>query len=333
MLTGLHLAKLVGHAILLQCRGDWPFLKQLFSFPAYNEVRGMCWKCLASGRDDSSPLSFKNTGLQAEWRANRLTERQFLNSLVAAGITINPLLSLPCFTLRCVVLDWLHVVDLGVAADLLGNLFFEVVSTANGLCPGRSKDYRLDLLWAKLQAWYKESKPPSRLDNLTHEMIKKEHGKPKLRAKGAECRYLLPFGAELACEVTNHNPSQHNVTVAALFCKLLLLQRYISGELVPFSSEKACELCRLVCVLYNALHEEMVAKIKPLLWDLKPKVHLLQELVEFQAKELGNPRHFWCYRDESWCGFWAKASKRRGGANSSDMTAERFLNRYRALDD
>ena len=164
-------------------------------------------------------------------------------------------------------------------------------------------------------------------------MIKKEHGKPKLRAKGAECRYLLPFGAELACEVANHNPNQHNVTVAALFCKLVLLQRYISGEIAPYDSEIACDLCRCVCVLYNALHEEMVAKGKPLLWDLKPKVHLLQELVEFQAQELGNPRHFWCYRDESWCGFWAKASRRRGGANSSDMTAERFLNRYRALDD
>ena len=47
-----------------------------------------------------------------------------------------------------------------------------------------------------------------------------------------------------------------------------------------------------MCVLYDALHEEMVAKGKPLLWDLKPKVHLLQELVEFQATELGNPRNF-----------------------------------------
>jgi hypothetical protein len=322
--------RLVGHAFLLQARGDWPFLKQLFSFPAYNEVRGLCWKCLATLRD--CPLSFKKTGLNAEWRAKRLTDAQFLDTLRASGIPINPLLSLPGFLLRCVVLDWLHVVDLGVSADLLGNLFFEVTMTTKGVCPGPNKDVRLDLLWAKLQAWYKEVKPPSRLDNLTHEMIKgSDHAKPKLRSKGGECRYLLPFGAELAAEVADHNPSMHNVTVATLFSKLVLLQKYISGSIAPYNSEVCCELCRQVCVLYNALHEEMVANGTPHLWDMKPKVHLLQELVEYQAIELGNPRYFWCYRDESWCGFWAKASKRRGGANSSNMTAERFLSRYRAM--
>ena len=31
--------KLCCHAVLMQCRGDWPFLKQLFCFPAYNEIQ------------------------------------------------------------------------------------------------------------------------------------------------------------------------------------------------------------------------------------------------------------------------------------------------------
>ncbi len=56
---------------------------------------------------------------------------------------------------------------------------------------------------------------------MIHEMMKgSDHAKPKLRSKGGECRYLLPFGAELAVEVANHNPSLHNVTVATLFVKV-----------------------------------------------------------------------------------------------------------------
>ncbi|CAE7342175.1 bchH [Symbiodinium sp. CCMP2592] len=36
------------------------------------------------------------------------------------------------------------------------------------------------------------------------------------------------------------------------------------------------------------------------LWHFKPKIHLLQEMAEDQSEDHGNPREFWCYRDESW---------------------------------
>jgi hypothetical protein len=32
------------HALLLQFRGDWPFLRALFHFPAWNQ-NIICWKC------------------------------------------------------------------------------------------------------------------------------------------------------------------------------------------------------------------------------------------------------------------------------------------------
>ncbi len=40
---------------------------------------------------------------------------------------------------------------------------------------------------------------------------------------------------------------------------------------------------------------------QPALWHLIPKVHLCQEL-EYQMLELGNPKHYWTYRDESFMG-------------------------------
>ena len=322
--------KLAAHAFVLQVRGDWPFLKTLFSFPQHNELRGLCWQCLASGIE-GSVLTFKKTGLNALWRKHRLTCHEFVESLRTANLPVSPLLSLPGFSCKHVVLDWLHVVDLGCAADMLGNLFWQVISTSNLLLVANSKAHRLDLLWAKLQGWYKVTKPAARLDNLTEEMIKAGE-KPKLRAKGAECRYLLCFGAEVACELAEKQPNTHNTTVATLFTKLVLLQRLVSGSLA-YNFETAATVCRQACVLYTALHESMVASHKPKLWDLKPKLHLLQEMVEYQSYHHGNPRNFWCYRDESWCGFWARAAKRRGGANSAAMTPERFLQRYRALEE
>ena len=286
---------------------------------------------MCSSNEPCKENNYKQTGLGAGWRNTRMTAVEFIQSLLVAGVAVSPLLGLPGFSLDLVVLDWLHVVDLGIGADVLGNLFHEVTHFPFALFPATSKEFRLDMLWQKLQAWYKEVKPAARLDNLTFEMFATKNGKPKLRAKGGECRYLLPFGALLAAEVANKHSTSHNHTVARMFHSLVELQRWVSGDHKPYNGETTSLLCRQCCVLYSALHSEATAKGKPNLWDLKPKVHLLQELIEYQSVELGNPRFFWCYRDESWCVFWAKASKRRGGANTVSMTPERFLNRYRAL--
>ena len=108
-----------------------------------------------------------------------------------------------------------------------------------------------------------------------------------------------------------------------------MIQLAISADV--YDADYAKEHCRLFCVLYISLAEEALARGRDLMWQPKPRMHLLQEMVEYLAPEHGSPKHFWCYRDESWCGFWARASKRRGGANTASVTAMRFLNRYRAL--
>lgn len=54
-------------ACLCEVRGDWAFLKECFGFPAWNEVRGMCWRCKCT------PSELRDCGLGAAWRANRLS--------------------------------------------------------------------------------------------------------------------------------------------------------------------------------------------------------------------------------------------------------------------
>ena len=97
----------------------------------------------------------------------------------------------PGFVLDMVVLDWQHVMDLGVSQDCLGNLFNDVLMLP-GL-HGKTKAQRLDWLWHEIREYYAIAKPPSVLDNLTEEMFRQPSKKNKLKAKGGETRYLVPF--------------------------------------------------------------------------------------------------------------------------------------------
>ena len=75
-----HRRKVTGQlpgCLLLQCRGDWPFLRSLFSFPAWNSQQ-ICWKCTAS---QEGPHSYMNTGADALWRKHRVSDNEFLRSL------------------------------------------------------------------------------------------------------------------------------------------------------------------------------------------------------------------------------------------------------------
>lgn len=267
---------------------------------------------------------------RASWRQLRYRPHEFLQGMVAAGSVISPLLGLPGATLGLIVLDWLHVVDLGVGADVLGNYFWDLIQIGGAVLEGATQEDRLKKLWGVLKEYYKEAKPASQLDHLTKEMIKADKKKPKLRAKGAECRYLVPFAAGFAKKQAG--VSLHWQTVAGLLQCLFDLQMMVSG-IHQWDYSTACEKCVQMLSLYSALGKEAVREGRDMSWQMKPKVHMLQEMIEYQAAETGNPADFWCYRDESWCGFWAKASARRGGPNLAATTAARFLNRFRALED
>ena len=62
------------------------------------------------------------------------------------------LMSCPCITLECFKIDWLHVVDQGVAADFLGNLFKLLLPKMGG---ANGKE-RVDKLYLEIVEYYKD---------------------------------------------------------------------------------------------------------------------------------------------------------------------------------
>ena len=79
--------------------------------------------------------------------------------------------------------------DLGVAADVLGNLL-KMLQPKMG---GANQEANCKLLFLRFQSWYREHSCESRLDNLTTKMIQKSaNAPPKLRGKAAKVRNLVP---------------------------------------------------------------------------------------------------------------------------------------------
>jgi hypothetical protein len=306
---------------LMQARGDWQFYNAVFSFPAWNSGQ-MCWKCRASqeGRN-----AYWKCGPTAAWRSTRYTRGEFLDNLIAEGVTINPLFTCPGFSIDDVCIGRLHAMDLGVSQEVLGNIFWEAVLYLR--MPGRSQKARVQSLWVRIKAYYAATKPTSQLQKLTKTMVKQDKKPPRLKGKGAETRHLVGLGVQLAQQLQDMYGTEHTHWVLDMVTCLNKLYDMMDKD---YDHAEAKRLSIKVCVLYTKLHHE-AARDNINAWHIKPKIHMMQELLEYQSEELGNPRGFWEYKDEDFVGVIATLALRRGGPNTPSACASSVVDRYRAL--
>ena len=133
------------------------------------------------------------------------------------GIVPSPLFEIPGLTVDMVMVDWLRTIDQGVIADVIGNVFWELLPL---LFHGARK-LQVQTLWGIVKIYYHHARVPDRLDGLTAEMIKAKGKSPKQTGRAAQVRYLLPLAAQLAEEHSHENG--HWLTVATLTDALLRL--------------------------------------------------------------------------------------------------------------
>ena len=182
-------------------------------------------------------------------------------------------------------------------------------------------------LWQLMCSWYSRTNPPSKLQKLTVEMLRQQGKGPKLRTKAGECKYLIPFCAEIIHQFKG--VSLHLETVANAMD--LLRDMYDMIDMEPYPAVQVAEICHQFSLLYAALHAEAVHQGRDLYWVIKPKFHLMIELLEIDCVRDGqSPRRFWTYLDESWGGELANIAIRRGGPKRADSLAENIIQRYRA---
>ena len=223
-----------------------------------------------------------------------------------------------------VCIDCLHCMDLGATQDILGNLFWVCLGT---VCKGPNRKAQVGAMWKKIKEYYQTFDPPTKLQSITPEMIKQPGKAVKLRAKGAETRHLVPFGALIAKEYHAMVQSPRSQTIQTI--GVLLMEIYMHFSLRPFQASIVAEHCRRLCILYATLSEDSESEHH---WRIKPKFHLMAELLEYQTQELeGSPSEFWAYMDEDFVGWIARISSRRGGPAGAASVAESVLKRYKSL--
>ena len=146
--------------------------------------------------------------------------------------SINELFKTPGLTSAQFLLDWLHIVDIGIASDFLGNLFYYMV---HHKMEGNNLSEKVCALFKKIQEYYKAEGIESKLPTLTLLMIRKKATQsPKLRAKAAEARGLILF-AHKVCETYMEDSCvlEHGIKMAATElwrCLWLLEQKTLSNK-------------------------------------------------------------------------------------------------------
>ena len=258
----------------------------------------------------------------SNWKSCRYLAGEF-EAVLRLLHKISTIFKSPGVCLKHFMVDWLHAVDIGVGQSVVGNIFWESLDI---LWPNLPKKSQVQQLLIKLKGWYAIASPPSQFDALTIEMIKLSGKPPKLRSKAAECRYVLPFAAIIARECDNGTVRRK--TIANLMENFLRLAVIICSE--PYDSNAACVACENVCRLFVSLESFALASGDELSWRVKPKLHMLQELIQFIGVEFGSARNFWTYQDESWGGWLSNCAARRGGPKFAGTVAFGLLQRYRA---
>lgn len=296
-------------SLLVEVRGDWAFFKSVFSFPGWKENAGCCWRCSAKPSDVFVPAA------DASWRSQRYSHWDLLQVLRAKG-HVTPLFRCPFLLAGCFRIDWLHCCDLGVAADFLGNFFLAVLTAM----PARaSYEEKCKILFLHIQAWYKTNGVTDRLQKLKLSMFKREKKAPKLRAKAAEARALVPYAVVAAEKWLTAGTQLH---LAIIQAAKHLSSCYDNLNPQTFNPDNLRTSSRLFCLQYAALQSFHVGTNK---WRMKPKFHLFQELCEMSK---ACPSASWTYRDEDFGGTAASYIRRRGGPAPIHLAALSLLDRF-----
>ena len=258
-------------------------------------------------------LQVKAVGRDAPWRTSPLTQGDLIARLAAKGCLISPLLQCPWAHVRIFRRDWLHIADLGVGADWLGNF----LNYIQQFFPGGTKVERYNAIFDELQAFYEANEVANRLECLKPSFVENDLGF-KLRGSAGTVRAMIPFAWQLAQELLSVDDVEQNTVRQAAYHINMVYSCLSHSCLEPVPQMK--EHSTKFALLYVGLHN-LMNPTKPKLWRLKPKLHQWLHLCE----EGSIPVKTWTYRDEDFGGSVAKAARRRGGMLRPQCTSAKVL--------
>ena len=229
---------------------------------------------------------------------------------------ITPLFKSPYVTTGIFRRDWLHCVDLGIGADLGGNLFKRLRSKMRG----NNIDARTNSLWMKISDWYEDNDVQDRLPRLAPTWIQTSGDKPpKLKGNASTTRALIPFMYEASQELLDSSDPIENAMQVAAF-HLLECYSCLSNDELNWRTILPASSTSFV-LQYRALADHHGGVD----WRCKPKLHHFLELCSGTSK----PNMSWTYRDEDYGGTVALLAHSRGGITNAKIVSDRTLRMFK----
>lgn len=265
-----------------------------------------CWLCDCTPDRVIAVSEFPSRYQKTNWEA------------IAQLPARSPLLGIPFFDLSMLVLDWLHIVDLGISQQFLGSTFKHIAKKI----PERSFELQCKALHSKMKFFYRSTEVSSRLDMLKPTMIQAA-GKPfpKLRAKAGETRALVPFCMLLCQEMLDReNEFEHTM----LKCSEALNDCYQQLSKEHFEPHILKDKAKRYALLYVSLAQFSLDNNLNL-YKVTPKLHLFLEMADRADR---CPSDCWTYRDESCGGEIAQLAERRGGSSNPHSVGKSFFERF-----
>lgn len=216
----------------------------------------------------------------------------------------------------------MHAGDSGVFPDSIGSLFYSHITNRRYY---RNIKEGMKSLNRQLTAYYtaNAARKLTRVTPLKYSQIRSDKpGFPFLKASAAGCRHLGDFALILAQQhlhgcaergpfrfPANHRlagqDDHHNRLVVACFQGMVDYQRSCYGQ--PFPVDECRDGIYAYMNAHISLHDLYRHGLSeeeawPLGWHFRPKMHMMQHLIEGKTILFGSPMMFWCYGDEDYMG-------------------------------
>ena len=284
---------------LMQIKADCAWYAEAMGVRQWNACKSMCPWC---GADRDGHLTWHNFALDAPWYGTCRTHQQFLQDIrtsIANNFRIHVapfafyprIANAPFFSWEMVMLDWMHDADMGVIPAEIGEIWWSLLPRlATDRRFGRVRPSGLKALKGRLRRWYRAHKTKSQIpvNRLTLRKIKgAKSPHPKLKAKAAQARYLVPFTLALADEFRMGEGEfgeerYQSISFLSRICELANQKELSGEELVNWR-------------LWSAYHMYFYARCE---FHIYPKHHWFMHFPA-QIERSGVPRGSWVYSEES----------------------------------
>ena len=229
-----------------------------------------------------------------------------------------PLLEAPWVKSDIFKMDWLHVCDIGITADFIGNFFHEVLD----FFPGDNKKERCAALFEQALMYYEREGITDRFDCFLPSFFEPKDSPYKLRGNAAKIRHLVPFVWQLADEIMDTTEPKYEAIRHAAFHLNEVYSALSSAHPDPCASMKEHGI--KFAIQYVALHD-FCNHADDKAWRIKPKMHLFLHITSSDSL----PRLLWTYRDEDFGGSVARMARRRGNLLKCSSTSKVCLCRFK----